>query len=95
MNMAKPGRNGSATALLLPRTRRMEDCSLWDKAANVYAELAGTSVEEITRDRIAKTPLGRAAQPLDVARVIAFLVSEDADYMTGQALNVTGGLVAF
>jgi NAD(P)-dependent dehydrogenase (short-subunit alcohol dehydrogenase family) len=36
-------------------------------------------------------PLGRIAQPDDVAKVVAFLASSDSDYMTGQAINVTGG----
>ena len=39
-----------------------------------------------------KIPLGRMGTPEDVAGVVAFLVSSDADYMTGQAINVTGGL---
>ena len=37
-------------------------------------------------------PMRRAGLPADVAGVVAFLVSEDAAYMTGQAINVTGGL---
>lgn len=37
-------------------------------------------------------PLGRLGEPADIARVVAFLVSAEADYMTGQAINVTGGL---
>ena len=37
-------------------------------------------------------PLGRPGVPDDVAKVVAFLASDDAGYMTGQALNVTGGL---
>ncbi len=37
-------------------------------------------------------PLGRLGTPEDVARVVAFLASDEAAYMTGQALNVTGGL---
>ncbi|MDE1947508.1 MAG: SDR family oxidoreductase [Burkholderiales bacterium] len=37
-------------------------------------------------------PLRRAGLPDDVAGVVAFLVSADAAYMTGQALNITGGL---
>lgn len=41
----------------------------------------------------AKTvPLRRAGYPDDVASVVAFLASDQADYMTGQAINVTGGL---
>lgn len=37
-------------------------------------------------------PMRRAGLPSDVAGVVAFLVSEDAAYMTGQAINITGGL---
>ena len=37
-------------------------------------------------------PMRRAGLPADVAGVVAFLVSDDAAYMTGQAINVTGGL---
>ena len=38
------------------------------------------------------TPLGRVGQPLDVARAVAFLVSESADFITGQTVWVDGGL---
>lgn len=44
------------------------------------------------KDRIASIPLRRAGTPEDVARVVAFLASEESAYMTGQALNVTGGM---
>jgi NAD(P)-dependent dehydrogenase (short-subunit alcohol dehydrogenase family) len=37
-------------------------------------------------------PLKRAGEPHDVAGVVAFLCSDDASYMTGQAVNITGGL---
>jgi NAD(P)-dependent dehydrogenase (short-subunit alcohol dehydrogenase family) len=43
-------------------------------------------------ERAKGIPLKRLAVPEDVARVVCFLLSEDADYMTGQAINVTGGL---
>jgi NAD(P)-dependent dehydrogenase (short-subunit alcohol dehydrogenase family) len=36
-------------------------------------------------------PLGRVGYPEDVAKVITFLASDDADYMTGQAINISGG----
>lgn len=39
------------------------------------------------------SPLGRLGQASDVAGVAAFLASSDADYLTGQAINVTGGMV--
>lgn len=38
-------------------------------------------------------PLGRAGQPEDVANAVLFLVSEGAAYITGQVLNVDGGMV--
>jgi NAD(P)-dependent dehydrogenase (short-subunit alcohol dehydrogenase family) len=37
-------------------------------------------------------PLGRLGEPEDVANVVAFLLSSQANYMTGQGINVTGGL---
>ena len=40
-----------------------------------------------------KIPLGRVAEPIDQAKVICFLASEDADYVTGQTIDVSGGLV--
>jgi NAD(P)-dependent dehydrogenase (short-subunit alcohol dehydrogenase family) len=38
------------------------------------------------------TPLARVGQPLDVARAVAFLAGESADFITGQTLFVDGGL---
>lgn len=40
----------------------------------------------------AMSPLGRLGDPADVASVVAFLASDDGAYITGQALNVTGGM---
>src|SRR5262249_24050624 len=40
---------------------------------------------------IARTPLRRIAQPEDQARVICFLASADADFVTGVSIDVTGG----
>lgn len=44
------------------------------------------------KERQSTIPLGRVGVPDDVARAVAFLASDQADYMTGQAINVTGGL---
>src|SRR5260370_40306883 len=39
-----------------------------------------------------RTPLGRVGQPHDIATVVSFLASEDAGWITGQVIPVTGGL---
>ena len=41
----------------------------------------------------AATPLGRLATPEDVANLTAFLASDEAEYITGQAINLVGGLI--
>jgi NAD(P)-dependent dehydrogenase (short-subunit alcohol dehydrogenase family) len=41
----------------------------------------------------AKIPLGRIGQPQDIAAVVAFLLSDDAAYMTGQSVAVNGGAI--
>jgi NAD(P)-dependent dehydrogenase (short-subunit alcohol dehydrogenase family) len=38
-------------------------------------------------------PMQRTAQPTDISEGVAFLVSPDSDYMTGQTLHINGGLV--
>jgi meso-butanediol dehydrogenase / (S,S)-butanediol dehydrogenase / diacetyl reductase len=55
------------------------------------ARLRGIAVEEMHRLMIAETPLRRLEQPEDVARVVAFLVSPDARFVTGEAVAVNGG----
>ncbi len=54
---------------------------------------AATRSEEMVAGWSAMSPLGRCADPDDVAGVAAFLASADADYCTGQAVNVTGGMM--
>jgi NAD(P)-dependent dehydrogenase (short-subunit alcohol dehydrogenase family) len=53
----------------------------------------GTSVAELRAGREAAVPLQRVGEPIEIARVVRFLLSRDASYMTGQILNVDGGLV--
>ncbi len=42
-------------------------------------------------EAIPLSPLGRMGRPEDIAKVAVFLASDDSDYMTGQAINVSGG----
>ena len=55
------------------------------------AEFSGKTVEQVRQEFIKKIPLGRLEQPVDVAKLVVFLCSDDADYMTGQAINLDGG----
>jgi NAD(P)-dependent dehydrogenase (short-subunit alcohol dehydrogenase family) len=55
--------------------------------------LAGISPEESLARKVAQIPLGRIETPEDVAGVIAFLVSPDGAYITGQTIVVDGGMV--
>jgi 3-oxoacyl-[acyl-carrier protein] reductase len=54
---------------------------------------AATRTEADVAEWSSYSPLGRLAVPADVAGVAAFLASADSDYMTGQAVNVTGGMI--
>jgi NAD(P)-dependent dehydrogenase (short-subunit alcohol dehydrogenase family) len=54
---------------------------------------AATRTEADVRTWSSYSPLGRLATTEDVAGVVAFLASPDAAYLTGQAVNVTGGMV--
>ena len=55
------------------------------------AGLRGITAEQVKQGWIDDTPLGRLQQPADVAGVVAFLVSEDARFITGEAISVNGG----
>jgi dihydroanticapsin dehydrogenase len=54
--------------------------------------IRGMTAEEIYAEDCSQVPLGRTALPEDVANVVLFLASPLASYMTGQAINVTGGM---
>lgn len=49
--------------------------------------------EDVINGRVKDTPLGRLGQPEEIAKVIRFLVSDEASFVTGQILGVDGGLV--
>lgn len=55
------------------------------------AQFLGTTVDERKREMVATIPIGRIGDPREVANVVAFLASAESSYLTGQAINVTGG----
>lgn len=44
------------------------------------------------KEKLNNIPIGRIAKPVEVAKVVAFLASEDSSYITGQTINVNGGM---
>lgn len=68
------------------------DSPLWqDSLYEQYSKTQGISKEEVRRKYEGQVPLGRGCSYDDVANVAVFLASEESSYMTGQAINVTGG----
>lgn len=57
-----------------------------------YAAFWGITEDEVLEKFNAKIPLGRYTQPHEVAGMVAYLASSDADPITAQAINVCGGL---
>ena len=53
---------------------------------------AGFIGSEFQTKLVADTPLGRVGQPADIGKVVAFYASDDAAWITGEALQVSGGL---
>jgi len=52
----------------------------------------GISKEEVRERYLKQIPLGRACTYDDVANVVVFLASDEASYITGDAVNVSGGV---
>jgi sorbitol-6-phosphate 2-dehydrogenase len=68
------------------------DSPLWvDSLYEQYSQNQGLTKEQVRQKYIDQVPLGRGCTYEDVGNVIIFLASESANYMTGQAINVTGG----
>lgn len=66
---------------------------MWDSQVADYAKKRNMKPEEVKPYFESKIPMGRLALEKDVARMALFLASEDAGYLTGQSLNVSGGTI--
>ncbi|MCL6572018.1 MAG: 3-oxoacyl-[acyl-carrier-protein] reductase [Bacillus sp. (in: Bacteria)] len=49
--------------------------------------------EEVKKEMLKQIPLARLGEPKDIAKVVAFLASDDTSYITGQTLHIDGGMV--
>jgi sorbitol-6-phosphate 2-dehydrogenase len=68
------------------------DSPLWvDSLYEQYARKWGITEDQVRQKYIEQVPLGRGCTYEDVCNVVVFLASDHASYLTGQAINVTGG----
>jgi meso-butanediol dehydrogenase / (S,S)-butanediol dehydrogenase / diacetyl reductase len=65
--------------------------SMQEREVEWEARLRSLSPDAVRADYVAQTPLGRLQEPEDVARVVAFLASDDAAFITGELIEVNGG----
>ncbi|MEY4750529.1 MAG: hypothetical protein RIQ60_2743 [Pseudomonadota bacterium] len=68
------------------------DTPMYQAIDKMVTEREGTPRGSQIQKMAATIPLGRFAQPEDIAKVVSFLASEDSAYMTGQSLLVDGGI---
>lgn len=76
-----------------------KELSRWNITVNAVApgyidtEMTMVLDESIKKEYLSKIPLGRFGKAEEVAKLVLFLVSKDASYITGQVINIDGGLV--
>ena len=68
---------------------------LWEEQAANHARRRGIDEKQVKEDLVKNIPLGRLGTPEEVANLVLFLASSRSDYMTGQAINLSGGLVLY
>ncbi len=67
---------------------------MWNYNDRVWGEMLGDyGPGELMESWVENIPMKRAGEGKDVAGLVSFLASEDADYITGQTINVDGGLI--
>ncbi|KOP79081.1 3-oxoacyl-ACP reductase [Lysinibacillus sp. FJAT-14745] len=59
----------------------------------IETEMTDQLPEDLKQGMLTQIPLAKLGQPEDVAKAVAFLASDDANYMTGQTLHIDGGMV--
>lgn len=67
---------------------------MMDNILQRFAEFSGASVEDMRRAAVAGHPMGRYAEPEEVAEAVVFLASGAARYVHGDALHIDGGYAA-
>ena len=66
---------------------------LWDEQLGDYAKKRDMKSEEVKPYLENKIPMGRACKPEDIASMAIFIASDEASYITGQSINLSGGVI--
>jgi NAD(P)-dependent dehydrogenase (short-subunit alcohol dehydrogenase family) len=69
------------------------DTPMQDAVLEQVSEMRGVPVEQLALDRLKGVALARSSSAAECAGLIAFMLSDDAGYLTGQAIDWSGGLV--
>jgi len=67
------------------------DTSMKQWGMMLEAAVTGQPQEDVVSNLVERIPIGRLGVPEDVAKLVAFLTSDEAEFITGQAHNLTGG----
>ncbi|MBM4437128.1 MAG: SDR family oxidoreductase [Actinobacteria bacterium] len=68
------------------------DTQMWQQIDRERGRILGKPTGHVFRESIERIPLGRAETPEDVAKICAYVLSDEADYMTGQNISYDGGM---
>ena len=71
------------------------DTPMWDLIDETITSRSGQPKGSFKAQMIAGIPIGRVEDPMDLANMVVYLASDDASYVTGQALNCCGGRVPY
>jgi NAD(P)-dependent dehydrogenase (short-subunit alcohol dehydrogenase family) len=85
------GPHGITVNAVCPGTVDTHMLALRGGVFEAYTRMTGLDLDTYRRKLARQIPLGRFAEPEEVAAAVSFLASEDARYITGESINVTGG----
>jgi 3-oxoacyl-[acyl-carrier protein] reductase len=91
--LAYASTKGAISAFTLSLSAELAPLGITVNAVNPGPTDTGWMNEEIRQEILPKFPLGRIGLPADAARLVAFLASEEAEWITGQIFNSEGGFL--
>jgi NAD(P)-dependent dehydrogenase (short-subunit alcohol dehydrogenase family) len=69
------------------------DTPMQEAVLDQVAVIRGVARDQLAQDRLKPVPLGRSSSAQECAALIAFLLSDDANYLTGQTIDWSGGML--